>query len=297
VILAAGQSMPYAIAIDETHVYWTNYGDSVDVEGSIARVPKVGGEPTTLVSGPLAQPNSIVVDGSDVYWSNYGSGTIARVSKVGGSPIILAVGQSFASNVRVLGDDIFWLKYVGSHLIMRASAWDGGNVATVVSANEPITGFAIDNSSVIWLNWNQQEVLKSPLAGGTPVVIASNQGSPRTVVVDANNAYWITEGPYYTGAIMQGPLNGAYPPITLVPQLPESDQPRRSIALDDNFAYWTDRGKHLQSNGRVARVPIGGGDVEVLASTQASPVGIAVDDSAVYWTNVDDGTVRKLMKP
>jgi hypothetical protein len=67
--------------------------------------------------------------------------------------------------------------------------------------------------------------------------------------------------------------------------------------LDDDFAYWTDRGKHLQSNGRVARVPIGGGDVEVLAGSQASSAGIAVDDSAVYWTNVDDGTVRKLMKP
>ncbi|WP_437330352.1 hypothetical protein [Sorangium sp. So ce381] len=44
------------------------------------------------------------------------------------------------------------------------------------------------------------------------------------------------------------------------------------------------------------RVPIAGGEAEVLASEQDGPSGIAVDDSYVYWANQGAGTVVKLRK-
>jgi hypothetical protein len=48
--------------------------------------------------------------------------------------------------------------------------------------------------------------------------------------------------------------------------------------------------------GLVWKTPIGGGPSKVLASGQGTPIGIAVDDSFVYWTNFNDGTVKKVQK-
>jgi hypothetical protein len=272
------------------------------VEGSVARVLKSGGGiPVTLVGG-VSQPNSIAVDDTSIYWSNYGDDTVMRALKVGGPTAVLGTGQPVVGNVRVLGGYVLWKTCVGFCSIMRISS-SAVDTPKIVLWSDTINGFALGASSCTWLDGGENAVVRSALVGdpptvaGSPAVIASAQEPPRAVAVDAFNAYWVTEGAFYQGSIMQAPLDGSSAPITLVPQLPPSNLPRYFIAADDTFVYWTDRGSGAQSDGRVARVPIGGGDIEVLADAQAGPLGIAVDDSAVYWTNMDDGTVRRKPKP
>lgn len=55
-ILANGLSNPNAITVDETNVYWTEYGS-----GTVKKVPKSGGTIVTLVSG-LYSPSDIAVE-------------------------------------------------------------------------------------------------------------------------------------------------------------------------------------------------------------------------------------------
>jgi len=83
-LLADEQAVPYAIAIDTGHVYWTNLGD-----GCVMRAPKSGGEDAVCLATGQSNPVAIAVDddGDFVYWANAGTaaksfsdGSIMRVS-------------------------------------------------------------------------------------------------------------------------------------------------------------------------------------------------------------------------
>ncbi len=71
----------------------------------------------------------------------------------------------------------------------------------------------------------------------------------------------------------------------------------QGIASDQTRVYWADT-----SAGTILSCSLGGcpdGGPTVLASTDAgSPFQVAVDESAVYWTNeVQGGAVMKVAKP
>ena len=58
--------------------------------------------------------------------------------------------------------------------------------------------------------------------------------------------------------------------------------------------YWTGGG----DGSTVAKIALdGSGPITTLATGQTSPLGIAVDGAAVYWTtNTNPGTVMKIAK-
>ena len=69
-LLTAGT--PFALAIDASHVYWTD-----TAAGTICQAPLAGGNPVILASGQ-ASPISIAVDAANVYWTT--SGAVMRIS-------------------------------------------------------------------------------------------------------------------------------------------------------------------------------------------------------------------------
>ena len=71
--------------------------------------------------------------------------------------------------------------------------------------------------------------------------------------------------------------------------LATNQQGARGIAIDDTFVYWT-----AQTDGKVLKMPLGGGSPTVLASNQGEPYAIAVDATYVYWTNSTAGTVMRV---
>lgn len=52
------------------------------------------------------------------------------------------------------------------------------------------------------------------------------------------------------------------------------------LTIDDAFVYFTDT-----NAGRVAKVPLCGGEVTTIATLQTMPLGIAVNAANVYWAN------------
>jgi hypothetical protein len=70
ITLARDQSGPYAIAIDTTHIYWTNEGFSGP--GTVVKAPFGGGAPITLVASaaqPQEELDGLAVDAANVYWT------------------------------------------------------------------------------------------------------------------------------------------------------------------------------------------------------------------------------------
>lgn len=80
---------PTSLAVDGTHVYWTDgTGDFAVVAAAIH-----GGAVTTLVSRATDPGSSIAVGGANVYWANL-DGSLMRVPSSGGNVTTLATANS-----------------------------------------------------------------------------------------------------------------------------------------------------------------------------------------------------------
>lgn len=301
VTLAAGLNGPHQIALDQTHVYWNGHYDA-DQPTTIAKVPRVGGSVTTLVSGyvfdgagDIQQPSGLAVDSTGVYWTNIAgpmtNGSVKKVGLNGGAVSTLVSGLGGIGRLVVDSQNAYWSDLGGGSL--GSVALKGGPIVSIaVGQKEPI-GIALDPTSVYWVNAANiggglnGSVMKAPLGGvpdgGSPIVLASGQNVPTSVAVDATTIVWANGSRGGKGgSVMSAPLGGGPPAI-----LATGGQPS-FIALDCASVYWTD-----SSNGTVMKVPRGGGAVTLLA-TGVSPTGIGVDQTSIYWADYVAGTVNKL---
>jgi len=74
----ATSSGAFAVALDSTYVYWTDYFNKPG--GSIQRAPIAGGPAFTLASG-LDSPVDLAVDGSCVYFIESNGAAVMKVGK------------------------------------------------------------------------------------------------------------------------------------------------------------------------------------------------------------------------
>jgi hypothetical protein len=105
------------------------------------------------------------------------------------------------------------------------------------------------------------------------------------LVVDGTNGYWLqdTTPPTIKKAAKAGTNNAASVLVTDTDGVMNYNH----IATDGQNLYWT------AADGKVRRVAVTGGAVNVVASVQGSAGGIAVDEQNVYFSAGDDpGTIN-----
>jgi sugar lactone lactonase YvrE len=132
------------------------------------------------------------------------------------------------------------------------------------------------------------------LEGGGTTTLYQSKNQPGAIALDAENAYWVTDGTFSgntsSGLVLKSPLGGGTI-TTLASGLQNSSA--RGIAVDASYVYWTN-----SDSGTVMKVPRCGGPTTTLASGQTHPAAIAVDATSVYWANSgasgSDGQIMKV---
>jgi hypothetical protein len=269
-------SLPFAMTIDDAGVYW---GDNRS-DGPIARCAKGGCDSDAAALAPdVTTAFSLALDDKNVYFAEEVVGAIGRVPKTGGTPFFIATNIGNAWAVATDNTSVFFT--------------DGTNIATVPTSTVGVPSDTAD-------------------AGTFSTLYQAANNALGLVVAADGKIYW-TENNETGGAIKSIPKTGA----SVANVLASNESFPAFVAVDDANVYWTAQGVDSTPTGKyatflagyVAMCPKAGcpnsGPIHV-ADGLHSPNGIAVDDTAIYFTvrgNYTDqasqpteGSIMKAMK-
>jgi len=102
------------------------------------------------------------------------------------SPVVLAANQDDPFAIAVDATYVYWTT---SGEVKRVPL-DGGTPTTIASGG-PSSNIAVDAVYVYWTSYKEDSVLvmKGPLNGGTPIVLASVQGAVTDLTVNSTSIY------------------------------------------------------------------------------------------------------------
>ena len=234
-----------------------------------------------------------------------GLGTAGCQCAIGGcgmSPTTLASGQNNVSGFAVGAGNVYWISPPGGinatlpGTLMMCAVPGGCRLARPTLATG-VGGSVVetDGTDVYWANKAQGTVMKCAAAGCSmsPTPIATGLAAPFGVAVDGSSVYIDTNPTTPPYLVLSCAKSGCGTSPTVLFTTPLSTAPSSPPATDGIHVYW------LDFSGRVARCAVGGcsNTPEILAAGVATEMyGIAVDSTAVYWTNRAAGTAWKVAK-
>ena len=257
-----------------------------------------------VVAGGQAQPVSLRLGGSAIYWTVAGTfaddGSVKAVDALGGTPSLLADGQAAPRDILVDGDRVLWTAAPpggGAGSIVELN--DTGEVSEILDMLDLPEGIAADSQNLFFTEFSPTgRILQANLESPGSALTLTQGFYPFRIVASGTHVYWTNEGTFGNndGSVQRYDYGGSGGLETIVDMQPTP----RGLTLDDSSGtatalYWTT----FDENGSVMRVEInaaGLGAVEVVASGQSLPVGVAIDEGHIYWTNRGSGTVARLAK-
>ena len=187
--------------------------------------------------------------------------------------------------------------FVGLTACGRSSEAVGApTIVTLGSAGNEPNGLAVDGTDVYWasVDWEGDggasgagTVQRVSADGGTVTVVGTGI-LPYAVAVDSTSVYW-TDNPNGAESEILRALRGGGATTVLW----TGPVITTGIVVDGANLYWGIR----QDGGSLMKMPVGGGDVAVLATSPSAnglcPSGcIAVDSTNVYWA--PSGSIMKV---
>jgi hypothetical protein len=238
-----------------------------------------------------------------VYWTVFGTagnGLVSRANTDGTSPNYTFLTHLFGAQAMAIdGTYIYWAN--GPQGIGRATL-DGKTVdSNFIVAAFTATALAVDSTHgfIYYTNARTGSIGRASLSGGTAGLnnaLVDTLGAPTGVAVDSVNGalYWTLNPGAGQGVIGRANLDGTSPNRGFIHSLAGA----QGITLDSQYIYW--------GNGpsQIGRVNLDGSNLKpgfilgarINTPSGAAPgtsVGLAVDESYVYWVdNYDDSIGR-----
>jgi hypothetical protein len=154
-----------------------------------------------------------------------------------------------------------------------------------------LRGPAVDDQFVYFVE-NVNEIRKLPKAGGAASTVSTLSGT--TGLWDVHLRVYVDgEKLYYSDnqALYSLDKAGGTPSVLAVSASTNATGIHPMFAFDDESIYFGDRASTTagDANGTVSKVSKTGGTPTVLATGQAGPSSVVLDDANVYWIN--EGTI------
>ena len=173
--------LSHGVAVDAGHLYWTAVGEGVIYEASLD-----GTNPQAIVSDQ-SDPWGVAGDASHLYWTNPRAGTVWEASLDGSNAQAIVTGQDFPTGVTVGGPPgglLYWAdNSSGGHGTIDSANLDGSSPGAIVGGQNGPVGVAVDSDSVYWANPNGGTVNQSGLDGSNPHALFADQFAPYGVAV------------------------------------------------------------------------------------------------------------------
>jgi len=224
-------------------------------------------DPVALASDQ-GLPGAVATDATHVYWLNSGSNTFT--------------GCTFSPTL----PDVCSGNTVGTHdgAVMKVPL-GGGTPIALAGGMGSLRAIAADATNVYFVEYNQWftspgvtdeawNVMKVPLGGGTPTILAERQAAPTAIVIRGANAYWVNYAGS-SGELMTVPTDGGTPRV-----LAEKQHELQTIAADSTNIYWADT--PYGGGGGLMTMPLAGGTPTLLTAARGI-LSIVADGTNVYW--------------
>ncbi len=293
--LATGLESPHAVAADGSFVYYVT-GPFLLTE---IRKVDVTTDDDTLVRDALGAVFDIDAQGGYVYYVDF-AGAVGRKAHSSSDELVFPDFVEKPSRISVAGIWVFFNENESPFTLRRDALTFDESTALRTNAENVRALHATPS----WVYWSEHD----PTAGTSVILRNQAGGNPGPTQVftceqvvldiagDSTTIWWGTivdpTNPDGPGALRTGNVGAGEPSTVLV-----TDSAVVRVVTDDSHVYWLEGG---DGNGRVMRILKGGDDPIVLASGLRSPVGLALDGVAVYWSTLGaattDGSVHRRLK-
>jgi hypothetical protein len=197
VTLAAGRESPNQVAVYGDTLYWAEQGDGGQ-NGAILGVPLDGG-PVEVVIAHQVGPEQLAVDSLNVYYSNWDNGgdTVVEAQRsTGGSSNLDTLPGPLAV---AIDDTNVYFSNIGDGGAVYQVNKSGGMVHQLMAS--PFAEWVVsDGTHVYFTDRKKGEVVRVPVGGGTPVVLASGLPSTGQLVIFNGALFVAVQG---TGSILR----------------------------------------------------------------------------------------------
>lgn len=241
--------------------------------------------PTELLLGRQPAGLALSSDGQSLYVADFAAnpnGAIVRLAPRTGVVLDRVPNRDSPVSVAVDSDSVYWTERASGAVFKNPLVLAGSTPTVLANGQAQPYGIALDAQNVYWTNEGTNNVLRVSKGGGSRTEIAGSQGTPHGLTVDSSLVYWANTG---EGTIRAAPLGGGA--ITLVASvtMPEG------LSIYQNEVYATTASTVTRVTGTRQRE---------IATGQTRPIGLAFDNTFVYWTNrgtapdYADGSVMRM---
>jgi hypothetical protein len=256
-ISVTNMSIPGALAIDATNVYWVE-----PLNVSSCAIQGCNGVPT-VVANSQDEPTGVAVGGGSAYWTVYDIGWVGSSPLAGSPGTVTTLASSLVGPTGIGVDDsfVYWTA-VGGTLDRCARAGCNGSPTRVWSApaafdmTNPETntsGLAMDATNLYWANGDPGvgSVLQCSKSdcGGTLVTLATGRNGPVGIAADETNIYWGEAWPDNEAGLFACAIGGCGGKPTLV--VPSAAV---AVAVDSTNVYWAVMGNG-NGQGEILKAP------------------------------------------